>query len=56
VDKASRCLNGVHDFVARNIKWRLALIFEALEIVADVGKVIGRICSLREYLQDDRET
>jgi len=53
VKKVAKLLIGIRKYVAENVSKRLSIFLEAWEIVMDSGVMIGRIHSLREYLQRD---
>ena len=53
VTKATKLLVGVKRYVAKNIDNRINIMREACEIVVEFGVIVGRIQTLKDYLQED---
>jgi hypothetical protein len=53
VTKATKQLVGVKRYVAKNIDNRINIMHEACEIVVEFGVIVGRIQTLKDYLQED---
>lgn len=53
VKKATELLIGVRKYVAYNINKRLEVSLEPWEIAVDSGLMIGRIRSLRAYIEKE---
>jgi hypothetical protein len=53
VTKDAKSLVGVGRYVVENIDKRLSIMWEAREIVVEVGVIAERIHALNEYVQED---
>jgi hypothetical protein len=56
VTRAAKMLMGVRKYVSKNIKKRLGIIMEALQISIEASVVTGQIHLLKDFLQKDLQT
>ena len=44
-------MNGIHEFITKNIKRRIDIIFEAYEVLENAKRVGGQFHAFKEYLE-----